>query len=260
MTNHVAPYRTLPNFRDLGGYRTATGATVRSGLVYRADALARLDDADFAALSGSGLRQVLDLRTELERTAEPDRVPDGATYAVLDVQGDHSTGGDLNRILTDPAEAARHLGNGGAAAFMHAVNSALVTTGDAHRGYASLVQRAATGPGPLVFHCTAGKDRTGWGAALLLTLLGADRDTVFEDYLASNARMDRLRRAVYRQAEDAGVAPDLVEPIIEVRPEYLATAFAEIERAFGTFDRYVSDGLGLTAGTVDALRERLLEP
>lgn len=258
MTNDSA-LATLPNLRDLGGYRAADGAAVRRGMLYRADALARVDDGDFAALSGLGLRQVLDLRTAHERTAEPDRVPDGAEYAVLDVQGNHSTGGDLERLLTDPRAAAEALGGGGAAAFMLEVNRVLVTEPDANAAYSELVRRAATGPTAAVFHCTAGKDRTGWGAALLLTLLGVDRETVFEDYLASNPRMDRLRRAMRRQAERNGVDGDLLEPIIQVREEYLAEAFAEVERAYGTFDAYVSKGLKLAPDLVSTLRERMLE-
>lgn len=258
MTNDAA-LATLPNFRDIGGYRTPGGSAVRRGLVFRADALARVDDGDLAALSRFGLRQVLDLRTAYERTAEPDRLPDGAEYAVLDVQGDHSTGGNLERLLTDPRAAAEALGGGGAAAFMMEVNRVLVTEQDANAAYAELVRRAATGPTAAVFHCTAGKDRTGWGAALLLSLLGVDRDTVFEDYLASNPRMGRLRRGMRRQAERNGVDGDLLEPIIEVREEYLAEAFAQVERVYGSFDAYVSEGLKLPPDLVEALRERLLD-
>ncbi|GAA1084514.1 tyrosine-protein phosphatase [Nocardiopsis composta] len=259
MTNDSAMLRTLPNFRDIGGYRTGSGARVRTGLVYRADSLSRIDDGDFTVLAERGLRQVLDLRTVHERSAEPDRVPEGAEYAVLDVQGDHTTGGDLNSLFGDPRAAAAALGGGGAEAFMHEVNRALVTTDDAHAGYRELVERTAAGPTAVVFHCTAGKDRTGWAAALLLTLLGVSRDTVFEDYLASNARMDRLRGMVRRQAERGGIDPALMEPIVQVRRSYLETAFTELERVYGSFDGYVADGLKLTPRTVDRLRDRLLE-
>ncbi|TDQ48217.1 protein-tyrosine phosphatase [Actinorugispora endophytica] len=249
---------TAPNFRDLAGSTAGGGARVRRGLLYRADSLARLDDDDFTILSGLGLRQVVDLRTVFERERGVDRVPDGAEYVVLDVQRNHSTGADLAAILSDPDRARAVLADDGAERFMLEVNRMLVGTRDACAAYRKLVERAAYGPLPLVFHCSAGKDRTGWGAALLLGLLGVPKDDVLEDYLASNARLGGLMDWIMELVGGQGLDPATVRPMIEVRPEYLEAAYAEIDSVYGGFDGYVAEGLRLDPATVDALRERLL--
>ncbi|WP_067965320.1 tyrosine-protein phosphatase [Nocardiopsis trehalosi] len=248
-----------PNFRDLGGYATAGGERVRRGLLYRADALARLDGADVAALRGLGLRHIIDLRTVFEREHGPDTVPEGVEYTVLDVQGRHSTGADLAAILSDPERAAELLADNGAERFMHAVNRALVSGDDAREAYRELVQQAAEGPTAMVFHCSAGKDRTGWGAALLLELLGVPRETVVEDYLASNGRLRQTRAWMAGNVRANGIDPELVTPMIDVRRAYLESAYAEVEEVYGSFEGYVADGLKLRPETVAALRGRMLE-
>ncbi|WP_242677018.1 tyrosine-protein phosphatase [Streptomonospora litoralis] len=261
MTTNEAPrlLSQAPNFRDLGGYRTRGGGRVRSGVAYRSGALDRLDDADLAALRDLGIRQVVDLRTVFERENNADLLPDGADYIPLDVQGDHSTGADLVEVLTDPSRAESVFGDGGATRFMHEVNRILVTGEEARAGYAEAVRRIAAGPGPTVVHCTAGKDRTGWAAALVLELLDVPRETVFADYLASNDRLAGLRAAMRDISEQSGVDPELVWPMVECRRSYLEAAYTEVEEAFGSFEAYAAEGLGLAQSTIDALRGRMLE-
>nr|WP_156002964.1 tyrosine-protein phosphatase [Streptomonospora sp. PA3] len=250
---------TAPNFRDLGGHATRGGGRVRPGVAYRSDALNRLDAADLRALQDLGVRQVIDLRTVFERENGADRLPEGADYVVLDVQGDHSTGADLVEVLTDPARAETVFGDGGATRFMHEVNRILVSAEDARAGYAEMVRRLAAGAGATVVHCTAGKDRTGWAAALVLETLGVPREAVFADYLASNERLGPLREAMQGVCERSGVDFELVRPMVECRNTYLEEAYAEVERVFGSFEDYVRDGLGLDRPTIDALRGRLLD-
>ncbi|PSL00697.1 protein-tyrosine phosphatase [Murinocardiopsis flavida] len=259
MINDALTLATVPNFRDLGGYPAETGR-VRSGLLFRADTLSDIGDSDLAELQRIGVRQVIDLRTAFERESAADRVPAGAEYTVLDVQREHATGGDLASLLADPERAGTELADGGAERFMHAVYRALAGTGDAADAYRGLVERAAYGPLPLVFHCFAGKDRTGWGAVLLLSLLGVGSDAVIADYLASNDRLEAAAARLGGLAESMGLDPALVAPLMDVRVDYLHSAFDEVERSYGGFAGYLADGLGVDAATVAALRERLLEP
>ncbi|RNL87409.1 tyrosine-protein phosphatase [Halostreptopolyspora alba] len=272
MTNDAQLLSSAPNFRDLGGYATSDGARVRPGALYRADSLAWLDDDDLAMLERIGLRQVMDLRADVERAKHADRVPDGVEYTVLDVNpkppgGTKGTGkdserhfaGDLASVLAEPELAREVLSNGGGERFMHNVNRVLVTGEAARAGFAELLRRVATGPLAGVFHCSAGKDRTGWAAALVLGLLGVPRETIVADYLASNARLDNVRRWIYQLSDDNGVDRALVEPIMVVRREYLQTAFDEVERVHGTLEGYVRDGLKLEPEVIDTLRGRLLE-
>ncbi|NYE46427.1 protein-tyrosine phosphatase [Spinactinospora alkalitolerans] len=258
MTNDAPMLTTAPNFRDLGGAAANGGERVRRGLLFRADALSRLDEADLAVLEGMELRQLIDLRTVFERDRAADRVPRGAEYVVLDVQRDHRTGGDLAAVFADPERANALLADNGAERFMHEVNRMLVGTEDACAGYRELVERAAHGPLPLVFHCSAGKDRTGWGAVVILSLLGVPREAIIADYLASNGRLGAVIDWMMGMVRTQGIDADQVKPMLEVRTEYLETAFAEVDRVHGSFDGYVAGGLRLKPETVSALRERLL--
>ncbi|GAA4909628.1 tyrosine-protein phosphatase [Streptomonospora salina] len=261
MTNQAAPpLATAPNFRDIGGCTTRSGARVRTGVAFRSDALDRLDPAETATLTELGVGRIIDLRTAFERGNKPDVLPEGAEYTVLDVQGDHSTGADLVQVLTDPGRAEAVFGDGGATRFMHDVNRILVSAADARAGYAETVRRIAAGPGATVVHCSAGKDRTGWAAALVLGILDVPRETIVADYLASNDRLARLHAAMRAACESSGVDHALVRPMLECRRAYLDEAYGEVERVYGSFEGYVRDGLGLDRATTDALRARMLEP
>lgn len=219
-----------PNARDVGGYRTADGRTVRTGIAFRTDQLTDLTPADLAELNRLGVRQVDDLRTVYERALAPDRIPAGAQANWYDVIGAAplpelmstlAGGADLYRaFITAP----------GANQAVAAVLRDIIETGHAPDG------------GSVLFHCTAGKDRTGWVAAVLLTVLGVDRDTVTADFLLSNH---------YRHA-----APG--DGLAGVEQAWLDSAFDQVQRSYGSFDRYISQGLGLSAVEIDALTVRML--
>lgn len=259
VTNDGFLLSSAPNFRDLGGHRTASGRVVRRGLVYRSDALHSISAEELPVYNGLGVRQLVDLRTPHERETLPDVVPEGAEYAVVSVQAPEAQGANFSLSLADPEKARHMFADGAAERFMHGVYRELVTDAEALAGYRDLVERAAKGPTALVFHCSAGKDRTGWGAALLLALLGVDRQTLVADYLASNERQANTDAWMRRLAEHSGLAWESVAPMTRVRAEYLRTAFDHVDEVHGSFDGYVTDGLKLSDGTLDRLRERMLE-
>lgn len=252
---------SVPNLRDLGGYRTEDGRVVLSGKVYRSNQLSGLRPEDREALRALDLRRVYDLRTEAERDRRPDEVPPEAEYVVLDVLADahQASAAELERLLHDPAQANAALGHGQAEAAFVEVYRQIVSLPSARRAYRSLFLGLADAGGlPAVFHCTTGKDRTGWAAAALLTLLGVPRDQVMEDYLASN----RYILPAYRPRIDAFVAaggdPSIPEALLGVRPAYIEASFDEMARRWGTIDRYFAEGLGIDAAGQQALRDRFL--
>jgi protein-tyrosine phosphatase len=248
------------NARDVGGHRTADGRTVATGRLFRADSLGRLTGADVAVLGRLGLVGVVDLRGQGEVDAlGEDRLPPSVAAVHLPI---HDPDNDIYRLMTEliaARDADRQravLGDGGAERIMLDVYRWFVADPAARERFGRLL-RVFAQPGqlPLLYHCTAGKDRTGWATAVLLTLLGVDRDAVLADYLASNANQVTLEalRVTKLMAE-----PDLLRPLLAVRPGYLAAAFDEADRRYGSFDRFVTDGLAIDPATRDALRAALL--
>ena len=233
------------NFRDAGGYRTGDGRWVRMGVVYRSDSLDKLTDADLAKLKRLGLSADYDFRTTSERAAAPDRLPQGVTYVVANVVGDDSP---LFSMPETAEEAARLMIDG---------EKSMVSGASAKAAYASVFADLSDGDADgLVYHCTAGKDRTGWASATLLTALGVPRETVMKDYLASNDYRAEANAAALAAMPAAQAA--VYKPMLDVRAEYLNSGFDEVEDAYGSFAAYERKGLGLDARELHALKAELL--
>ncbi|MFE1346119.1 tyrosine-protein phosphatase [Streptomyces sp. NPDC058757] len=231
------------NFRDAGGYRTRDGRWVRMGEVYRSDALDRLTDADLAKLTRLGLRSVVDLRMESERASAPDRVPAGATHLVADVLAGTGT---FTSMPKTPVEAEAMMVEG---------NRFMVSGDTAKAAYTGLLDEIRENDGVL-FHCTAGKDRTGWAEAALLTALGVPEETVMADYLASNTYRAAANEAVLSHLPPVQAA--VYKPLLDVRPAYLNASFDEVEEEYGSFRAYLRKAVGLDARELKALERDLL--
>lgn len=228
-------------------------------MLYRSDALHSVTGEDLPVYHGLGIRQLIDLRTPHERETRPDVLPDGAEYAAVAVQNPKAAGANLSATLADPETARLVFASGAADQFMHDVYRELVTDAEALSGYRDLVERVAHGPSAVVFHCSAGKDRTGWGAALVLNLLGVDRESIVADFLASNERQANTDKWLSLLSQDSGLDWSEIAPMTRVRPEYLATALAHADEVYGSFEGYVTDGLKLSTATQEQLRARMLE-
>ncbi|MET8507273.1 tyrosine-protein phosphatase [Streptomyces sp. NPDC004787] len=257
------PATTVANLRDLGSLPLGPGRSVREGLVFRSGQLDRLDPAD-TAVGALGIRTVVDLRTAGERAERPDRVPPGGRLVVADVLADFlATSGlppaaRLKTLLSDPALAEEHLGGGRAQAAFTRTYRAFVTTESARASYRALLTELGNpAAGPLLFHCTAGKDRTGWAATVVLSLLGADEHTVMDEYLAVNPGVREAFAPLIEGFTAQGGDPDLALALIGVVPEYLEAALDEVAVRHGSMEKYVREGLGVPDEVVDVLRERL---
>jgi len=242
----VLPLEGASNARDLGGWETADGGRVRFGRVFRSAALTGLTPRDAAILAEAGLRTVCDLRGRLEAAEAPSAlggVP-GVTVRALPIEP--SVGASLRDIAATRAATGEDV--------LTVMRQAYVAYALewSHRYRALFALLADESALPLLLHCSAGKDRTGFGAALILTALGVPYETVREDYLASN----RLWRG------DAGIAAGLpaevAEGLLRVRGELLDAAFGAVEGAFGGFGRYASVMLGVEAERTARLREQLV--
>jgi protein-tyrosine phosphatase len=251
---------SAPNFRDAGGYRTKDGRWVRMGVLYRSDGLDKLSDADYATVQALGIKLVCDLRTDYERGKGADRVIPGAENVVFDVAGDSDQTKAITEAVTSGDKAAQQevLGNGKAAKILVDGGRSLVSSPSAKAAYSAMFARLEQPSSlPAIFHCSGGKDRSGWAAATLLTALGVARATVERDYLLSN---DALRANNERTLAATAQLIDraLIEPLIVVRKQYLDASFDEVKKRFGTFDRYLARGLGIDATARARLEQELL--
>ncbi|TVL88781.1 tyrosine-protein phosphatase [Streptomyces sp. SAJ15] len=242
MNRHLS-FERLHNFRDLGGYRTADGQSVRWGRLYRSDSLSKLAGADWERFLALDIRTVIDLRYPWEIEAKG-RVPEhpGLAYHNLSVEHRPYDQAALGPDVDAGPFLAEKFGE------------------VAHDGVAELRQAleviAAAEGGPVVFHCASGKDRTGLLAALVLALLGVDEDTIVEDFTLTELATERLVadwKAAHPGREprwpDYGRAPAAVMRIF----------LADLAERHGSIRGYAADLLGVDEALVAALRAVLLE-
>lgn len=249
-----------PNFRDMGGYRTRDGRRVRHNLVFRSEGMAELTQDDLDVVRGLGIRLICDLRSERERKQLATRWPEDSPVSTLhlNITADLRAGhGAMTRILLDSPSAEG------------ATQAMLATYRHFPIAFAGrllqLFEQILAGTSlPLVFHCAAGKDRTGFVAALLLSALDVPRDDIVEDYLLTTRRWSGPRcEAALKQAFFAtfGAEPpaSVIQPLMAVKEEYLAAAFDVIEQQYKTIDDYLEQVAGLGTEQRRALQDLLLE-
>lgn len=243
---HVVPLEGGSNFRDLGGYRTADGRIVRRGAVFRSAHLGGLTDIDRTALGQLGVRTVVDLRGVSEAAETPHRI-DGVGARIVGAHIEPGVGERIRLAIED----------GSASPFLM-----MQYLTDHYRdyprrctpGFRTLFATLSDGTHrPLVFHCTAGKDRTGFASALLLTLLGVPWEDVVDDYLRTN---DLWTGHIGRYPE---LDIDTRAAIIEARRPYLEAAFEVVRADFGGPEAFAADALGLDVDARRRLKDELLE-
>jgi protein-tyrosine phosphatase len=240
----VLALKGASNVRDLGGWPAADGRRVRFGKLYRSASLAALTEDDASALIEAGIRTVCDLRGEVERERAPSRLAGVTTHALCI---EPSLRPSLSELLATGTVTGPDV-----MALMRGAYTAYALEWS-HRYRALFDLLLEDGAPPLLFHCTAGKDRTGFGAALILAALGVDDEVVLEDYLATN----RLWRA---DPEISSSLPEAVaEVLLRVHPELINTAFDAVRDAHGTIDVYLEERIGLSVERCALLRERYLE-
>jgi protein-tyrosine phosphatase len=249
------------NFRDLGGYRTADGRRqVRWGKLYRSGSLARLTDQDYAVLTPLGISTIVDFRTTAERAAEPTNWRAGEPAVLFK---SYSTKGEmaLMAVLTAP--------NAKPADVRQAMIGFYQQMPEQYADqYSEIFHHLVSYQTPLLFHCTAGKDRTGLAAALILMSLGVSRADAVADYILTEKAGDFRATgtgAAPSAANDPysamrGTQTELMAPLLRADPAYLEAALDQIIKDYGSVQTFVHKRLGVSNAEVALLRARLLEP
>lgn len=252
------PMSGTANFRDVGGYATVDGKHVKRDVLFRSDDLAGLSDTDLDTFAGLGIKTVYDLRHDYERASYPSRLPPEHAIRVVEIPVYYPP---LDRRESRRKILAAEVEEGHFRQLMIDANRAFALD---YREQVSDLLRGLAAPGsrPAVIHCADGKDRTGFAIAVVLSAVGVPRETVYEDFLLSNVLLER-RAKLYSFLASLGslfrVPSSEVRPLLEVRYEYLEAAFAAIDEQYGSFDAYLSDGLGIDEPTLAQLRAALTE-
>lgn len=259
--NHrLLNFEGIANFRDLGGYPTGDGRRVKWGTLYRAGTLAHSTRADLLGLEQLQLDTLVDFRSAAEKEEEPNRLPDPVGFSVVEIP----TLDDGNKAMV--GEIMQRIESGDFAGLdpnqmMLDANRQFATTFTPQfRQFAQTVLDA--NGQPVLWHCSAGKDRTGFAAAILLLILGVPEDFILQDYMASKqlaleARKNQLLLLRLFKGQEAA---DKLAVLMGVEEAWLVAAFDEIDATWGSFDNYVREGLGLTDRDIAQLKEQLLTP
>jgi protein-tyrosine phosphatase len=240
---------SITNFRDVAGAGLALpgGKHMATGVVYRSATLKGLSAKDANALRKAGVGEVIDLRTDYVAAHSPDPAIKGVAHHVVNIFAVTRTTSVQYRTV---AAAQAH---------MRQMNVDFVDVAAQRRKIAKALTLIAAAEGPVLFHCTEGKDRSGWISAVLQLTAGASRAEVDTEYLKSNVFRAELIDAAYRaKLKSSGrTAADVERALMKVQSDYLGAGLDELTARYGDIDGYLSKGLGLSAATVQRLRERL---
>lgn len=258
MNNITHPPRFLDlagsvNFRDFGGYRTRDGV-VKWRKLFRCGTLGMLEPASHEPFANLDISVICDLRRddEVEQSPSPTEPPFDCRRHIPIAPGSSAM---LRESLEDPSQTAADRMH-----FMVDITRELAR--NHHDEYRALFEALLQAENGFLLHCSAGKDRTGFGAALILAALGVDEQTIMEDYLLSNRAAEVLfARARERMRENYGdrLDDESILVISGVRQEYLLAALAEVVQNHGSLDAYLAD-IGVDDGVKQALRGRLVTP
>lgn len=248
IAEHFVPFKGAVNFRDLGGYDVGVGRQTRLRRLYRSDSLSDLTAEDLTRLASLRLRAVVDFRLPHERLSHPNRLPPEAEIHTVE-----------NGFWPD-----------GVAEIQRAVRACAIDAAGVERAtidfyrcfplhhnseYRVLLETIEEAAGrPVLFHCVSGKDRTGFGAAVVLMALGASETVILDEYMLSNT----YRRDIGHLLPP-GVSAAVVEEFTSVNPLYLEAAFETIKSAYGSVDAYLERGLGFDAKRRANLQDLLTE-
>lgn len=245
-----------PNFRDLGGYESSDGRRLRWGRLFRSGKLSALSVEDIAAVSRLGLTLVCDFRQQQEQLLEPSRWGEGH---VAVSHGLSISPGSSESFMANLLNGIIDLEN--SASFMETMNRDFVIN-HLHQ-YARMFELLLEAEHKVLIHCAAGKDRTGFAAALILDALGVPEEAIIEDYLLTNLsfpvdeELERLSKA-FTDRSGKSVPEKIMRPLLEVHPDYIKACFHEIDQRYDSRQDFYQTALGLDEEKIEILRGRYL--
>lgn len=256
---YVVSERQIPlegqaNFRDLGGIPTKDGRHTKWGLLYRSGKLSKLSKRDLDYFANLGIGTVCDFRNDMEIAEDPDRYPASCAikYVHLPI-GDKE--GKQYRALLAQAKSGEIKGIQAKEIFESAMSEFADSLAE---DFQPLMEQLVLSNGnvPMLYHCTGGKDRTGFATALILSALGVERETIIDEYLMSNYYRYDVNKRNMRLARLMGIGSETSQYAFLVNEDYIGAAFKVIDEEYGGVEKYLEDKFGITAAVRAELREK----
>jgi len=241
------------NTRELGGYKTTDGKSVKWGVLFRSDKLSDISLEDQKYLKNLGIQRIVDFRSKAEKTEDPDKIPDGMTYIEMPIEVDGAMRTKIEAILK--GEINRNVKD-----FLIEANEEFIK--NYSHIYSKFLKDLAKEQKPTMFHCTAGKDRAGFAAAITLIAIGVSKEDAINDYMKTNEytakRIDEMISKIELMSlyQTDG---ELLRPLLGVEREYLEAAFKAAENEYGSIENYIRSGLNISEKEIQQLRSFLLE-
>ncbi len=255
------PFEAVLNFREMGGLPGAEGKRIRSGLLYRSGHWSQATDTDVEALANYGLASVVDFRADIDRTGDggPNRLPDGPEYLSLEMTDSSGRGHEIRSALFggDQAVIEERFGGGKAEAFARDGVIEMALEPEKQEVFARFLDVVADeARRPMLFHCSAGKDRAGWAATLIALALGVPDDAIIEHYVASNIHRPVEQRVAHYA--ERGLDVTALRPFLAVDASYQRAGLAAIDERWPDREAYLADALGFGPERIAQLRAELL--
>ncbi len=251
MERHI-DIQGIHNLRDLGGYRTQDGKPIKWRKIFRAGLLGEFDSSEIPKMKALQLQSICDFRTIAEQTNEPDHWYDLATINRFPLPIGEGRVDKLDWLKVDNLGIEKNH-------YLYKANRSYVVR-EVHRYKAFFEILLNEDNYPLLYHCTAGKDRTGFATFLLLTALGVDQKTIIEDYLLTNQYMGEFaQRHLDRLTQKLEIDTANIKSIFQAKRIYLQGALDAIEREYQTVDNYLATALNIGEPEIKQLKGILLE-
>lgn len=257
------------NARDLGGIKTKDGREIRGGVLFRSSHLHDITAADIEYLEGIGLKRIIDLRSPVEKSQKPDVVPAAATYIHCPVIEELTEGitreaiEDISITFRRSAEEAKKVGGDGKR-IMRDVYPVLAESPLAIERFGKFLDLVLTSRGPVLFHCSMGKDRAGVATGLVLFALGVPMEMIVTDYMYTGIRCEEIINGMVDECRAFTDDPVLLESIYwldTVDESYIAAYFDAAERMCGSVEAYLEEKLNFGKDKQERLRNKyLLQP
>jgi len=244
-TGNPIEVKKVYNFRTVGNIKNSEGRTLKAGKFYRSGHLHKLKKRSFKELQSLGIKEVIDLRNSKEISDQPDQLPDGIIYKK------YSAFADKGDQLTQARKLVLKGKVNGSDADKRMIDFYREYVTENPEVIKKIITEILESDQPVLYHCTAGKDRTGITTALILTILKFDKETIYDDYLLSNNYrkklvMKRLNLADHLHFLYPKMDVKVLEKLSWVEIAYLDAAFDEINKKYGSTDIYIQQVLGIS--------------